>query len=342
MDAQDDQLQHSEAPAFAMGCHRGSENSGRRHGIHHVRHGLVQPSVKHQLLPPTCNKLRLVPLGVRCLPSEGFVPMQAGPAGLCCGSLRSCERLLRCALLHSHGERPPALTANVDVCRMLGSLQLQPVHETSSHADMPASSDAQAAANLYAVLHPIALCVHASKPCAAGLPNQAMCEDGRELLGELPPHLSRAGACWWLSVTNLTTVGYGGIVSGPFTLHPTCTLANPSQGGVTATVVDLNAPKGKDVGCSMPRHPTQLVLVQSTPISPPATIAVPMRANPGCMQSPETMLAYALCTTEHFCGLILSSLLLGVVVTKASIPTGKIVFSKVCLITTRCVSLSPS
>ena len=54
------------------------------------------------------------------------------------------------------------------------------------------------------------------------------------------------------------------------------------------------------------------------------------------MQSPETMLAYALCTTEHFCGLILSSLLLGVVVTKASIPTGKIVFSKVCLITTRC------
>jgi hypothetical protein len=55
-----------------------------------------------------------------------------------------------------------------------------------------------------------------------------------------------------------------------------------------------------------------------------------------CAQSPETTLAYALCTTEHFCGLILSSLLLGVVVTKASIPTGKIVFSKVCLITTRC------
>ena len=54
------------------------------------------------------------------------------------------------------------------------------------------------------------------------------------------------------------------------------------------------------------------------------------------MQSPETTLAYALCTTEHFCGLILSALLLGVVVTKASIPTGKIVFSKVCLITTRC------
>lgn len=32
----------------------------------------------------------------------------------------------------------------------------------------------------------------------------------------------------------------------------------------------------------------------------------------------------------------MSSLLLGVVVTKASIPTAKIVFSKVCLITTRC------
>lgn len=57
------------------------------------------------------------------------------------------------------------------------------------------------------------------------------------------------------------------------------------------------------------------------------------------VQGPETSLAYALCTAEHFTGVMMSSLLLGIVFAKASIPTAKTAFSKVCLITTRCASL---
>ena len=42
-----------------------------------------------------------------------------------------------------------------------------------------------------------------------------------------------------------------------------------------------------------------------------------------------------LCTIEHFVGLMMSSCLLGIVFARASIPTAKMAFSKVCLITTR-------
>ncbi|CAL8465349.1 g4884 [Coccomyxa elongata] len=75
-------------------------------------------------------------------------------------------------------------------------------------------------------------------------------------------HLSLPEACFWLSVTNLTTIGYGSI-------------------------------------------------------------------------SPETRLAYVLCTVEHFAGIMMSSLLLGIVFAKASMPTTKTAFSRVCLITAR-------
>ena len=62
--------------------------------------------------------------------------------------------------------------------------------------------------------------VAAPQPDMPSLLEQTLCEDGHALLGEVGPHLSRAGACWWLSVTNLTTVGYGGIVSAPAPLLP--------------------------------------------------------------------------------------------------------------------------
>lgn len=56
-------------------------------------------------------------------------------------------------------------------------------------------------------------------------------------------------------------------------------------------------------------------------------------ANPGArvgaLQVPATRAGYALSTAEHFVGLLLSALLLGAVVTKASIPSAKLVFSKV-------------
>lgn len=43
---------------------------------------------------------------------------------------------------------------------------------------------------------------------------------------------------------------------------------------------------------------------------------------------PTTRAGYALSTAEQFVGLLLSALLLGVVVSKASIPSSKLVFSK--------------
>ena len=49
----------------------------------------------------------------------------------------------------------------------------------------------------------------------------------------------------------------------------------------------------------------------------------------GALQVPATRAGYALSTAEHFVGLLLSALLLGAVVTKASIPSAKLVFSKV-------------
>lgn len=55
------------------------------------------------------------------------------------------------------------------------------------------------------------------------------------------------------------------------------------------------------------------------------------------LQSPETRLAYVLCTVEHFAGIMMSSLLLGIVFAKASMPTTKTAFSRVCLITARYV-----
>ncbi|GMH38335.1 hypothetical protein BSKO_06219 [Bryopsis sp. KO-2023] len=50
---------------------------------------------------------------------------------------------------------------------------------------------------------------------------------------------------------------------------------------------------------------------------------------------PATRAAFVLATVEHFVGIFLSAILLGVVVTKASIPTAKVVFSKHVLFTTR-------
>lgn len=40
---------------------------------------------------------------------------------------------------------------------------------------------------------------------------QVLHDDG-DLFGELSQHISLAEACFWLSVTNLTTIGYGNIV----------------------------------------------------------------------------------------------------------------------------------
>jgi len=45
-------------------------------------------------------------------------------------------------------------------------------------------------------------------------------------------------------------------------------------------------------------------------------------------QTPQTRSGYMLSTAEQFVGLLLSALLLGVVVTKASVPSAKLVFSK--------------
>ena len=45
-------------------------------------------------------------------------------------------------------------------------------------------------------------------------------------------------------------------------------------------------------------------------------------------QTPQTRGGYIVSTVEQFVGLLLSALLLGVVVTKASIPSAKLVFSK--------------
>ncbi|CAD7701342.1 unnamed protein product [Ostreobium quekettii] len=50
---------------------------------------------------------------------------------------------------------------------------------------------------------------------------------------------------------------------------------------------------------------------------------------------PASRAAYTLATLEHFAGILMSALLLGIVVTKASIPTSKIVFSDVMLMTKR-------
>jgi len=53
------------------------------------------------------------------------------------------------------------------------------------------------------------------------------------------------------------------------------------------------------------------------------------------VQGPSTRIGYTLCTMEHFVGLMMSSCLLGIVFARASIPTARMAFSKVCLITTR-------
>eukprot|EP00803_Ostreobium_quekettii_P008872 evm.model.scf_301.8 EVM.evm.TU.scf_301.8 scf_301:87517-89785(-) len=50
---------------------------------------------------------------------------------------------------------------------------------------------------------------------------------------------------------------------------------------------------------------------------------------------PASRLAYLCATLEHFMGILLSALLLGIVVTKASLPAAKIVFSDVVMCTTR-------
>lgn len=49
-------------------------------------------------------------------------------------------------------------------------------------------------------------------------------------------------------------------------------------------------------------------------------------------------MAYILCTAEHFAGIMMSSLLLGIVIAKASMPSTKTAFSRVCLITSRCTA----
>ncbi len=40
-----------------------------------------------------------------------------------------------------------------------------------------------------------------------------ICEERHHLLGEIPTHMSLAEACFWFSVNNLLTIGYGAVVS---------------------------------------------------------------------------------------------------------------------------------
>jgi hypothetical protein len=46
--------------------------------------------------------------------------------------------------------------------------------------------------------------------CTCG---QVICEERHHLMGEIPDHMSLAEACFWFSVNNLLTIGYGAIVS---------------------------------------------------------------------------------------------------------------------------------
>lgn len=41
---------------------------------------------------------------------------------------------------------------------------------------------------------------------------QVICDDRSHLMGEIPPHMSLAEACFWFSVNNLMTIGFGGLV----------------------------------------------------------------------------------------------------------------------------------
>jgi inward rectifier potassium channel len=50
---------------------------------------------------------------------------------------------------------------------------------------------------------------------------------------------------------------------------------------------------------------------------------------------PASRVAAALTSLEHFVGILLSSILLGLVVAKASLPSAKLVFSKAMLVTPR-------
>ena len=52
-------------------------------------------------------------------------------------------------------------------------------------------------------------------------------------------------------------------------------------------------------------------------------------------QVPGTRIASAVTSLEHFAGILLSSILLGLVVAKASLPSSKLVFSKAMLVTPR-------
>lgn len=53
------------------------------------------------------------------------------------------------------------------------------------------------------------------------------------------------------------------------------------------------------------------------------------------LQVPGSTRANLLATTEHFVGILMSSVLLGIVVTKASLPSANLVFSSRVLFTTR-------
>jgi hypothetical protein len=44
---------------------------------------------------------------------------------------------------------------------------------------------------------------------------QVICDERSHLMGEVPPQMSLAEACFWFSVNNLLTIGFGGLVCHP-------------------------------------------------------------------------------------------------------------------------------
>ena len=143
-----------------------------------------------------------------------------------------------------------------------------------------------------------------------------------DLLGDFS-HISVVEGCFWLSVTNLVTIGYGSIVRR-FHQH--------SQ-------QNLKEQHSQPLSCCACMQWKALGLrkvVWRLPCTPPAHHTMTIS---DAMQSPSTRVGYTLCTVEHFAGLMMSSCLLGIVFARASIPTAKMAFSKVCLITTRCAQV---
>ena len=76
----------------------------------------------------------------------------------------------------------------------------------------------------------------------------------------------------------------------------------------------------------------QVCLLACWPVCPSSIHIEPCHA---VLQVPGSTRANLLATTEHFVGILMSSVLLGIVVTKASLPSANLVFSSRVLFTTR-------